>query len=1228
MKTFCTKSRLLALGYISALGLWGSPQAFAAEDPEPAITVKTAAYEYSQTDNLFTLCIDVNEPIYIDVDCGFGPVEYEIEPSQEGTWVPCTVTPEGTVTIFTDQPEVINYLYCQGGHITEIDLSKLTNLQVLDLSNNDLRKLDLSNNRELQYLDLGTNPFDAEPLSIGSLPLLKVLEIELVGNLSPSFDLSNYPELTSFSAFSTKCLTHIDPTNCPMLQRISVGVTSISSLDVTKNPELRILDIGETFITSIDVSKNTKLEQFFITHTGSFGGNSKFDSIDVTNNPNLIYLYAQDNNLKTIDISKNTKLQDLQLTGNYLESFDCSHNPYLTRLGLRKNCLDFATLPLGRAFNEYYYEQRPMPVALSFPVGAQLDLSKRVLREGTETEMMLYGVSEGDLLNPVPLSYDYYDYDEGVIKFKKEYPDSVYASFVNLDFPDCILTTTKFMVKTQEQYGTPVCALSFSPQAASGTDMAFGVGVDGATPDNPRIVYVDFGDGVKVPVEIKCQVPDAPNVKGQRVSTGAVRIYVNDGHNLTGLSIEGYPLYSIDLEKSPTLRSLSLTGTALSYIDLSWQRCLETLTLTGNKLEVLDLTTETPGYRKNVLASINVSDNRMSELKLEAYTALRHLNVSHNNLTDLDISKAYNLLSVDISYNDFTSLGTENLDSLQTLNVAANRMTSIGIPWQNTLRNLDCRYNPLTFATLPVRPGELEGEYLYAPQQSIAITGRGPSCSVPDVGSDIDGVETGFVWHKADGGVLTSGTDYTVSNGIVIFKDYSLGKVYCSMTNSVYPELTLTTSEMLVDEPPTKVLGWMDIADDLSVPDDLNVPDNSGVYLSAAATQDGATLYIDWGGDRQVFNEYVLGTTYRLFPLDPVPGRRAVVYAYDDADFLNVFSLNGVLMKAADFSKMNSLTHFAAYYAGCKDIVLPDSDGLLSLGLSGNRLSSIDPTRFKKLRDLYADDNNLTSFDLSAFPSLQFVTLMRNGMSEIKCDNPDVWNLNVQGNEFEHFSLEGLPSLHQVFLNSNRLKTIDINGPKLLRCLHIQNNCFDFQTLPIVPETVTVFRCQDQAPIPAIVNGLTVDLSSQAERDGYYTEFYWCVDEPYYDGEGSIYGEFLEAGVDYTIEGGVTTFRGEVANVCCLMLNELFPTTFLLTDLMTLTTTGVEAAMASAAAISVDGRTLTITAEDGTQFGVYSADGKTVAAGNVADRSVEVTLPAAGVYVVKAGKSSMKIAVK
>ena len=1221
MKNLCTAARLCAFGCAALIGLWNTSQAIAADDTEPAITLKTAAFEYADVNNLFTINMDADELIYVVVDCGFGPVEYEVEPSEDGTWIPCTVDNKGTVRMWTDKPEVINYFYCQGGQITEIDLSKLTTLQVLDLSNNSLKKIDLSNNKQLQYLDLGTNPFDEQPLYIGELPLLQALEMENVGNVSPDFTIRNFPELVSFAAFCTYGLNHLDPTGCPKLQRLSADVTSLSSIDVSKNPNLRILNVSDTYITSLDVSNNRELQQLFVGHMASFADGYKISSLDLSHNPKLQYLFAQNNALKTLDISNNPLLSDLFVQKNVLESLDLSANPALFKVDISDNYLNYGNLPLGREFaGQYYYSQRPMPVATSFPVGGEIDLSAKVIREGTLTEMKLYGVPKSDMGNPVILSEDYYEYKDGVLKFKREYADSVYVNFTNADFPDCVLNTTKFMVKTAEEYGKPSRSISFSPVIGAGSEISFGLGVSGASSDSPRTVFVDFGDGVTVPVSVSCQIPEGTNVTGQRAGSGSMAVYVNDGDNITALSIDGYNLYNIDVTSAPTLRTLTLKGTDLSYIDLSWQRCLETLTLNGNRFGTLDLISDIPGYSKNVLSRIDLSDNQIYDLDYQAGGGIKELNLSHNHLSTLPIEKAYNLVKLDVSHNEFTSLQISNLDSLQSLNVASNRLTEIEIPWQETLADLDCSDNDLTFETIPFKPGALKGNYVYAPQRNIAISSRGPGFNVKKVGLSVDGVSTVFVLHKEDGSLLTEGVDYDFKDGTVTFKDYSLGKVYCSMTNDVYPGLTISTTMMLVSEPPTNLLGWMDVASRTS---------EASAFMSIAAAESGESLYIDWDGEGKNYSEYVLGTEYTVFTAEPVAGRRACIYSYEKPEFLTVFSINNIPLVKADFSAMKGLNLFAVRYAGCTDLVLPDTDNLESLSIEGNGFTSVDPTRLQKLTYLGADDNNIKTFDLSKFPMLKVVALRNNGLTDINLENDNVWFLSLSGNELEEISFAGLPSLDVADLGYNKISKIDIDGPRALGELYVVGNRLDFQTLPLVPESVRRYHYNDQAHIPAICDGMTVDLSSQAMSHGVPTSFYWCLDEPYYDDEtGGLYVETLNPGVDYTINEGVTTFYKEQANVCCLMMNELFPTSFLLTDMLTITGAGVEAAVAKAASISVDGRSLTISAEEDTPYAVYSTDGKTIASGVIADRTVSIDLPAAGVYVVKAGKASMKIAVK
>lgn len=1225
MNSILSAPRLALTMMMTAGALIASSSAYADKDSQPTtITIKTSAYEVSGEYNLFTLCLDTYDVIYLDVDCGFGSVEYEIEPSEDGTWIPCTVTPAGVVTMTTDHPELIYYMYCQGGHITDIDLSNLTGLQMLDLSKNRLQRIDLTQNTQLTYISLGENPFDVESLNIPPMPDLVVLEVEGVDNLYPEYDLKNYPNLLSFSAFSSKNLTKVDPSGSPNLQHLSIDVTNVSSLDVSKNPELRILNVSNTPISSIDLSQNSKLEELYVDHFGSFAEVYKFESLDITHNPNLRYLFAQGNALTDIDISKNTLLQDIYIHNNYLTSFDYSNNENLVNVNISQNNLDFATLPIEPYFGgEYYYQQRPIPVALSFPENSVLDLSGKVLREGTETTMELYARPLTDPFHPIKLSQDLYGYEDGKITFHKEYKDSVYAAFSNPYFPDCVLTTTNFMIKNEDAYDKPSISVSVTPAIEIEQSLSLGIGVSEASTSNPQTIYVDCGDGVMTPVTVTSQVPEDANVTIKRLGYSDIRIYVNDGYPLTALIIDDQKLYNIDLYYAPELRVLELNNTDLVRIDLSRQRCLQKIKLTGNSFGYLTLKTEIVGYDKNALIDIDLSNNQLTELDYGVSRAVKYLNVSQNNLSYIDIDHAYALISLDISHNNFTELNTDNLDSLESLNVADNYFTEVVKPWQNTLKNLDCRDNNLIFGTLPYLTGELEGNYLYAPQRKVIISSKGPSANLSAIASEVNGHPTEYVWRDESGSVLTEGKDYEMSDGFVRFINYNAGDVYCDMTNAEYPDFSgenaLRTSVITVAAPPTNEIGWFDVAQGPA----------EGQELILIGDCEDTSVCIDWSGDGKDYINYALTDTYRSFNIVPIAGKRAKVYTYEDEANLAGFSITGVALKGADFSKMTKLISLSITEGGTPDIIFPESDILEELVLVDNGLKILDPSRLGNLRLLNLAGNNLTSFDLSPYRNLEVAILPYNGMKELKLDNPLLWDLDLTGNEFENFSFENLPSLHQAYLAHNHLSSIDIDGPELLRVLRIDYNNFTFQTLPVPTETLTIYGYGNQAPISVNCEGMKVDLSWLYDVHGYFSEFYWCEGEPFFDEEDySLSGYFLQPGIDYTLDEGVTTFLHEVANVCGVILSPLFPKTYMLTELMNIKDSNVETIVASTVSISVNGRTLTISSAEGKEYGVYGVDGRVIATGIAGADAINVELPAAGIYIVKAGKASMKVAVK
>ena len=273
----------------------------AQDTAKPIVTFRTNIYETHGTSNAFSLVLGATDSCYMDVDCGFGLSEYEVVPaifddgsgSITGTYVECTVSKDGIVKIYGDADK-LDYINASGCYIEWIEFAEGVELDILDLSHNELKRLDLTNQTKLRALYLSDNTFTAEtPLVIGAnKPDLYILELSIIGHMDPNFNLSDYPNMMSFDGYHNVSLTQIDPTGCPYLQRLTLDVTNISSIDVSKNPNLLILNVSETKVTSIDVSKNKYLRELYCSHIGAYNNSYKIEKLDVTNNPNLYYLFC------------------------------------------------------------------------------------------------------------------------------------------------------------------------------------------------------------------------------------------------------------------------------------------------------------------------------------------------------------------------------------------------------------------------------------------------------------------------------------------------------------------------------------------------------------------------------------------------------------------------------------------------------------------------------------------------------------------------------------------------------------------------------------------------------------------------------------------------------------------------------------------------------------------------------------------------------------------------
>lgn len=1114
----------------------------------PIISFKTTLYENAGDDNAFHFCIGAKSTTHINVDFGYGPVEVEVkeavyDSSASGisaTTVAGSVSAEGIVRIY-GEASLIDYLDLEGVYMTDIDISALIELEILYLNHNELKSLDLTGHHMLQALYLSDNPFDAMPLKLDPvMPNLSILEISNIGAIDQTMNISNYPSLMSFDAYATHDLRTVDPTGCPALLRLSLDCTSVTNLDVTNNPNLLILNISQTGITSINLSNNPNLTEFYCTNNGAWLEEYKIKSLDLSQLPKLQRLMCQGNDLTSLDVSHNTQLSSLYCNYNYLPTIDISNNPNIVSLNISNNVMDFTTMPLPREqFSEYYYYQRPMPLGQrSFPVNAEVDMSARVLRPGTETWFALFARqydSDGVPVE-VELPSDYYSYSNGKVTFLKSSSDSLYMAFANSDFPAYDLQTSMFMVKDVSDYGkdNPVVKLRTRPTQRQ---IAMSIGILGADASSPKTFSVDFGDGIPVSFSSTSQgVSDSPNASGAVKGSGSIIIYVPEGDDISALAINDVALVSINVDSAPMLADLKLTNCSLNAISLPWNRMLVNLDLSNNNLTSLDLTEGDGRNTKNFLRNLNVSHNKLTEV-VPGFYQIANADLSHNCFTTVDLSKASNIKSLNLSDNQLVEIDIKDLETVETLNLSANDLSSLIIPAYIHLEDLDVSLNRFPLPQLPL---DVAVNYCYAPQKPWLLPAEAPVVNLSmQVPQGEDAFPTTFEWFKADGSPVSGNGIVESSPGLFQLKDTSLGLIYCVFYNPAYPDLTgenaYRTTEITVAPMPTHVAcsfrtlaaGYGD--------------------LIMRSTDDISAVYIDWEGSGAL-EQYVVGRNLSINQIRTYPNADVKIYTYDSETSLDVFSLSAGPMEHFDGTGLGcSLIHLTLNGSHLKQdkIKLPQSSGLRELILANSDISDVEIAKpYDKLVLFNVSGCKLTSLDASSWPLLNALYASQNQLSSVYFDNPLLWELALNDNVLETIDLSKLPSMEQLFLFANKFNSLDVSMLDNLRIIDISENYFTFATLPTVPSSVITYIYSNQYPLTVqAVNG-KVDLSGCGA-----TTFYWFTDVPSYDGDtGQLVGEQLSEGSDYDIEDGVTTFKHDFPHVMCVMQNANFPNLLLYTN--------------------------------------------------------------------------------
>ncbi len=179
-----------------------------------------------------------------------------------------------------------------------------------------------------------------------------------------------------------------------------------------------------------------------------------------------------------------------------------------------------------------------------------------------------------------------------------------------------------------------------------------------------------------------------------------------------------------------------------------------------------------------------------------------------------------------------------------------------------------CRDNLLKFSTLPLNlsddgHGSAYSGFTYDSQKPVVIPETVTAGNAIDLSSEyrIDSIYTNYTWYDTDGNVVEP---FTANNGKFTFDNSAAGKVlYCEMINIRFPNLTLRTTEVTIEDfsypVPDADDPWVVMTTELDVGSKLNL-DISLSYFDKFWFTVNDSLYIDWG-DGNIVRYSVDGVT-------------------------------------------------------------------------------------------------------------------------------------------------------------------------------------------------------------------------------------------------------------------------------------------------------------------------------------------------------------------------------
>ncbi|TCI84734.1 T9SS type A sorting domain-containing protein [Tenacibaculum sp. M341] len=519
---------------------------------------------------------------------------------------------------------------------------------------------------------------------------VNIRELSCEENNITSLNLEKNTKLVKLFCGNNSNLTTINITNCPQLEDISAGNTSLNSIDLSNNTLLEELFLQNGNLTSLNVSSCTKLNYLNCS-------SNQIESLDLIANSDITTLRAGYNNLTRIDISNCTLLPELYLDNNQLTNIDISSNINLTQILLRNNNLT------------------------SIDVSNNTKLSSIDLRDNNLT-----AVDVSSLEDLVTFQVGYNEITSVDISNNKKLThisvEDNNLSQLNLKNGNNVNFVTAFLANNPNLFCIQLDD-NFTPPESyywqKDTKAAYS---DNCSLDNILIIPdSNFKEKLIAEIDINVNSDDEIQLYEARNYQGAISVAGSDISDLTGIEefyniddlfCEDNNITSIDLSNNTNLGRLHILNNNISSIDLSNLPRLYNLVCRNNKLTALDVSNNPD------LTWISCGDNELENLDLSNNILLRDLDFDNTKIQNLDVTNNIELerlrglgstllTSIDVSgltklkqfifgNSGLTTLDFSTNSSLEEVYVHSNEISSINLSNCQNLKKLEVYNNKLT----------------------------------------------------------------------------------------------------------------------------------------------------------------------------------------------------------------------------------------------------------------------------------------------------------------------------------------------------------------------------------------------------------------------------------------------------------------------------------------------------------------------------------------------------